>query len=167
MGITLARSKGWRRAGVQFALAPVVMLVAGLALPASGRADGGAPAPSDPPSYRAGVEAIRAGDFPKAIALLKEHVADKPGDANGWNWLGYASRKTGDLDAAFSHYRKALTIDPKHRGAHEYIGEAYLMAKDPAKAEEHLKILDRLCFLPCEEFSDLKKAIAAYRKSAH
>jgi tetratricopeptide (TPR) repeat protein len=139
--------------------------LAGLALPAALRADGGAPAPTDPPNYRLAVESIRAGDYPKAIALLKQHVADKPADANAWNCLGFASRKSGDLDAAFDHYRKALSIDPKHRGAHEYIGEAYLMVKQPAKAEEHLKILDRLCFLPCEEYTDLRKAIAAYRKS--
>jgi Flp pilus assembly protein TadD len=166
MGFSVARTAGSHRSVGRLALATLVALFACIAQPATVRADGGAPAASDPPAYRAGVEAIRAGDYPKAIALLREHVADKPGDANGWNWLGYASRKTGDLDAAFSHYRKALAIDPKHRGAHEYIGEAYLMAKDPDKAEEHLKILDRLCFLPCEEFTDLKKAIAAYRKSS-
>ena len=136
-----------------------------LALTAPAAADGDAPAPTDPPAYRTGVAAIEAGDFPKAIGLLKQHVAEKPNDANGWNWLGYASRKSGDLDGAFAHYRKALALDPKHRGAHEYIGEAYLMAREPAKAEEHLKILDRLCRLPCEEYRDLKKAIAEYRKA--
>jgi hypothetical protein len=31
-----------------------------------------------------------------------------------------------------------------------------------AKAKEHLGTLDKLCFLPCSEYSDLKKAIAAY-----
>ena len=135
-----------------------------LALAGPALADGGAPAPTDPPTYRLGVAAIKAGDYPKAIGLLKQHVADKPNDANGWNWLGFASRKSGDLEGAFSHYRKALALDPKHRGAHEYIGEAYLMARDLAKAEEHLNILDRLCWLPCEEYRDLRKAIAEYRK---
>lgn len=127
--------------------------------------DGDAPAPADPPAYRAGVAAIEAGDYPAAIRHLRQHVAEKPADANGWNWLGYASRKSGDLDGAFAHYRKALALDPKHRGAHEYIGEAYLMARDPAKAEEHLQILDRLCRLPCAEYRDLRKAIDAYRRS--
>jgi DNA-binding SARP family transcriptional activator len=62
----------------------------------------------------------------------------------------------------FKHYNEALRIDPKHRNAHEYIGEAYLMVNNPAKAKEHLAALDRLCFFSCEEFTDLKKAIAAY-----
>jgi Flp pilus assembly protein TadD len=137
-----------------------------LALAGPALADGDAPAPADPPAYRTAVAAIEAGDFTRAIGLLRQHVAEKPNDANGWNWLGYASRKTGDLDGAFAHYRKALALDPKHRGAHEYIGEAYLMAKDLAKAEEHLGILDRLCRLPCAEYRDLKKAIAEYRRKA-
>jgi Flp pilus assembly protein TadD len=136
-----------------------------LALAGSASADGDAPAPGEPLAYRAGVAAIESGDFSKAIGLLKEHVAASPKDANGWNWLGYASRKSGDLDGAFAHYRRALALDPGHRGAHEYIGEAYLMARDLARAEEHLKILDRLCRLPCKEYRDLKQAIDRYRKA--
>ena len=71
--------------------------------------------------------------------------------------------KTGALDKAFLHYDKALAIDPKHLGAHEYLGEAYLMAGNLPKAEEHLKILDGLCFLPCDEYTKLKKVVAGYK----
>jgi hypothetical protein len=38
------------------------------------------------------------------------------------------------------------------------------MTGNLAKAEEHLAVLDKLCFLPCEEYRDLKAAIAAYKK---
>ena len=72
---------------------------------------------------------------------------------------------SGNLDAAFRHYADALRIDPRHRGAHEYIGEAYLMKGDLAKAKEHMAQLDRICFFGCGELADLKKAIAAYEKS--
>jgi len=44
------------------------------------------------------------------------------------------------------------------------MGEAYLMANNLAKAEEQLKELDQLCLFPCEEYSDLKKAVAAYKQ---
>ena len=37
------------------------------------------------------------------------------------------------------------------------------MANNPAKAEEHLSALDRLCTFSCEEYRDLKKAIESYR----
>ena len=57
-----------------------------------------------------------------------------------------------------------MRLNPKHRGAHEYMGEAYLMANNLAKAEEQLKELDQLCLFPCEEYSDLKKAVAAYKQ---
>jgi tetratricopeptide (TPR) repeat protein len=80
--------------------------------------------------------------------------------------LGYANRKSGNLDLAFKHYNEALRLDPKHRGAHEYIGEAYLMKGDVAKAKDHLAALDRICFFGCEEYSDLKKAIAEHERNA-
>lgn len=115
------------------------------------------------PEYNAAVAAIEAKDYAKAVPLLQGYVVRSPDDANGENWLAYAYRKTGKLDEAFEHYAKALKLNPNHRGAHEYVGEAYLMVGNLAKAEEHLKILDKLCLLPCEEFTDLKEAVAAYR----
>ena len=30
---------------------------------------------------------------------------------------------------------------------------------------EHLKILDKLCFLPCTEYTALKKAVAYYKQN--
>ena len=51
-----------------------------------------------------------------------------------------------------------------HRGAHEYVGEAYLIVNNLAKAEEHFAALQRICLIPCEEYEDLKKAVAAYRQ---
>jgi tetratricopeptide (TPR) repeat protein len=70
----------------------------------------------------------------------------------------------GNLDAAFKYYERALDINPKHRGAHEYVGETYLLANNLPKAEEHLAALDKLCFFSCEEYRDLKAAIADYKE---
>jgi DNA-binding SARP family transcriptional activator len=67
-----------------------------------------------------------------------------------------------DLDLAFKHYNEALRIEPKHRGAHEYIGEAYLMVGNVQKARAHLTQLDRLCFFGCEEYTSLKQAVRDY-----
>ena len=70
------------------------------------------------------------------------------------------------MDKAFEHYKRALMIEPHHRGAHEYIGEAYLMVGDVAGAEKHLTALRSICLLPCEELTDLEKAISEHRAQA-
>jgi uncharacterized protein YutE (UPF0331/DUF86 family) len=37
---------------------------------------------------------------------------------------------------------------------------------EPAKAQHLLTALENLCLLPCEEYHDLKRAIAAYNTLA-
>jgi DNA-binding SARP family transcriptional activator len=68
------------------------------------------------------------------------------------------------MSLVFKHYNEALAIDPRHREAHEYLGEAYLMVGNLAKAKEHLAQLDKICFFPCSEFSELKNAIGDYER---
>jgi len=127
------------------------------------------PAKPADPQYTAAVRAIDDERFTDAVTLLEAYTgksASNANDADAQNWLGYAYRRSGNYDAAFLHYDKALAIDPKHRGAHEYMGEAYLLLGNLPQAEEHLKVLDKLCWLPCSEFSQLKTKVAEY-KSAH
>jgi tetratricopeptide (TPR) repeat protein len=150
------------------------MALVGLAAPhgawaagGGGGGDAGASAgkPQDP-DYTSGVAAIKANQFARAIPLLEKATAKDPKSADAYNWLAYAVRKNGDPAASIPIYEKALALDPKHRGAHEYIGEAYLALNDLPKAKQHLQRLDKLCFLPCEEYSDLKRAVEAYEKKA-
>ena len=148
----------------------MVLALAALAGGAAMADGGGAPAARNEPrgsDLERAITAIEGGSYQRAIGLLETHTRRNPTDADGWNWLGFARRKSGALDAAFIAYRRALELDPKHRGAHEYLGEAYLQAGDLASAEKHLAILDQLCWLPCEQYSDLKAAIASYRSSPH
>ena len=111
--------------------------------------------------------AIARKDWAAAQAGLKQALAGTPNNADYHNLYAYSLRKgpNPDMTAVFSHYADALRIDPKHRGAHEYSGEAYLMAGDLPKAKEHLAALDRLCTFGCEEYTDLKKAVAQYEAS--
>ena len=103
-------------------------------------------------------------DWAGAQSALREALDANPSNANYHNLYAYSLRKGGspDMNLVFKHYNEALRIDPKHRGAHEYIGEAYLMVGNLAKAKEHLSALDKLCFLPCSEYNDLKKAVAQF-----
>jgi tetratricopeptide (TPR) repeat protein len=146
----------------------LVLLVLALSLPGPARADVGNSggmytAPSDPDIDRAKKE-IKAKNWDAAIGLLEKALEREPKNAEIHNLLGFSERNRGNLDAAFKHYEQALVLDPKHRGAHEYIGEAYLMAGNLAKAEEHLATLNKLCFLSCEEYRDLKAAVAKYKQ---
>ena len=118
------------------------------------------------PDYAAGKAAIAARDWNGAIRSLSSAALRDTRNADIQNYLGYAYRQSGQLQPAFTHYQKALQLNPRHRGAHEYIGEAYLMANNPAKAEEHLAALQRICLIPCEEYGDLKKAIEQFKKTA-
>ena len=115
------------------------------------------------PDFAQGKRAVEARDWKAAIMWLT--AADKRAGRNAdiQNYLGFAYRNDGQLDASFKHYEQALKIDPRHRGAHEYIGEAYLLTRNPAKAEEHLAALKRVCPAFCEEYDDLNKKIADYR----
>ena len=118
------------------------------------------------PDLAAGRRAIEARNWNAAIKSLSSAALRDPGNADIQNLLGFAHRKLGQLDPAFKHYQRALELNPRHRGAHEYIGEAYLTANNLAKAEEHLAALNKLCLLPCEEYSDLRRAIATYKQTA-
>lgn len=112
--------------------------------------------------YENGVKAVKAANYEKAIMLFNKVVAAKPSNADAWNYLGFSNRKLKNFDLALSAYQQALTIDPKHRGANEYLGELYLQTDNLAKARERLEKLDNICYFGCEEFDDLKAAIIAY-----
>jgi tetratricopeptide (TPR) repeat protein len=116
-----------------------------------------------PAELAQGVALIQSEKFSDAVLVLEPYVRRARNDADGHNWLAYAYRKSGRLPLAFEHYKRALNLLPTHRGAHEYIGEAYLDAGQPENAEFHLRELARICNASCEQYEDLKAAIAAYR----
>jgi Flp pilus assembly protein TadD len=124
--------------------------------------------PDTPTTSRAAREldaaraAIAKKDWKSAIEQLQAADRKDHRNADVHNLLGYSYRHTGDMDKAFSHYRTALQIDSQHKGAHEYIGQAYLTVKQSDKAREHLARLKTICGEGCEEYQDLAKAIAAY-----
>jgi len=145
------------------------VLLAPAAVLAAGGGGGGANAGSlgtraSDPVLEAASQALQNENWPQAQALLKELLARSPNDAEYHNLYAYSLRKGAnpDMSLVFQHYNEALRLDPKHRGANEYLGEAYLMIGNLPKAKEQLAALDKICFFPCQEYSDLKKHIAEY-----
>jgi tetratricopeptide (TPR) repeat protein len=114
-------------------------------------------------AYAKGKALVAAKEWADAIIALDEADKAQPNNADTNNLLGYSNRKIGKLEVSLAYYKKALAVDPKHLGAHEYLGELYLMMKDPAKAKTELATLSTLCGVKCEQYLDLKKAIAAYK----
>ncbi len=102
------------------------------------------------PDYAAGKKAIETKDWSGAIRRLSSAALRDTRNADIQNYLGYAYR--------------ALQLNPRHRGAHEYLGEAYLMIGNLAKAEEHLVALKTICLIPCAEYGHLEKRLDEYRK---
>jgi Flp pilus assembly protein TadD len=142
-----------RLRGAAFALALV------LSAPAWPDANVSAP-PINNADFDLGADAVKAKDWERAAYHLEIAAKAEPANADVMNLLGYTYRNQKNYPQAFKFYREALKLDPDHRGAHEYIGEAYVLTGDKAKAREHLAALRRICGEGCEEYQDLAKAIA-------
>ena len=86
-----------------------------------------------------------------------------PQNADIQNYLGFVSRKMDKLGKSDAYYKKALQINPMHKGALEYQGELFLQYKNVEKAKANLKLLERICGVNCEEYKELKKAIESFK----
>ena len=141
---------------------PMIRLMLAACLLASSlafAADSSPPTPRDPELEKA-QSAIARKDWAVALAVLEPYTATNPRSADGFNLLGYSLRNLKKYDESLAAYKQALTLDPKHKGAHEYIGIAYVQMGQLDKAKEHLASLDKICPFSCEEYRDLKKAIS-------
>ena len=151
-----------------------VATVLSFALPAASFAAGGgadpqkiepvgkAATPADPTFARAKAM-VEGKDYANAIPLLQQVVAKDPRNADAYNLMGYATRAGGNPNGSLQYYTQALAIDARHLGAHEYLGEAYLMLDRPAEADQMLARLDSLCVFGCSEYRMLKAAVANYK----
>jgi len=153
--------------GKTFVAAALMLGLASTAF-AAGSSSSSTPARSGaaPTPYEQGVQAVNAGQYGRALRLFERTVQGQPNNADAWNYIGYSHRKMKQFKESLAAYTKALAIDPDHRGANEYLGELYLQTGDLGKARERLQKLDQLCTFGCEEYDELKQAIATY-EAAH
>ncbi len=106
--------------------------------------------------------------YDKSLKLLKkltkrEDLGTRRADI--YNLLGFSYRKleNPELDKSFAAYMMALEIDPEHIGAHEYLGELYLMRDQKNQAMRMLSKLENLVGKNAEEYKDLLQAIENYQ----
>jgi Flp pilus assembly protein TadD len=101
--------------------------------------------------------------FGKALKKFREATDYDPRYFEAWNMVGFCSRKSGDLKGSFEAYHKCLEIEPEYAQAHEYLGEAYLMTNDLAKAKEQLLWL---VSRKSDQAGELATKIEAFEKGA-
>ena len=101
--------------------------------------------------------------YEEALAALEDVVARDDGNADAWNLIGFSFRKLGRFDPAMDGYARALAIDPRHTEAIEYLGELHLALDDLPEAQRQLARLGEICLPGCDEYDELKEAIARYK----
>jgi tetratricopeptide (TPR) repeat protein len=116
--------------------------------------------------YAIAVRLIKHEKYAEAIPHLDAALTGRPHSADILNYLGYTHRMTGDYTSSLDYYKRALAIDPDHKGVHEYLGELYLQMHDQASAQHELDTLASLCPSGCDERDTLTKAMATYASAA-
>ena len=118
--------------------------------------------------YKLAEKHIYNKQYVKSLKLLKkltkrEDLGTKRADI--YNLLGFSYRKIDnpDLDKSFAAYMMALELEPDHVGAHEYLGELYLMRDNLDKASDMLLKLEVLVGKDAQEYKDLFTAIEKYQ----
>jgi tetratricopeptide (TPR) repeat protein len=71
-------------------------------------------------------EAVKAG-LSRAREKFRIAVGGDPNMKEGWNMLGYTSRKLGDYEESLKAYDKALALAPDYPEAIEYRAELFLL----------------------------------------
>ncbi|MGQ0674390.1 MAG: tetratricopeptide repeat protein [Hyphomicrobium sp.] len=109
--------------------------------------------------FYAGYWLARSGRYAEAIGYL---TLAKVRDERVLTYIGFATRKLGDVDGALPLYAAALARNPDYSVARAYLGEAYLSKDEPAKARQELAEIERRCGRACAEYADLAGHIAGY-----
>ena len=118
---------------------------------------------TDTKAYKEAVKLINQEQYEDAIAKLLDVNAAEPNDPDVLNYLGYAHRQLDKNEMALAYYEQALAVQPKHKGANEYLGELYLKMGELEKAEAQLAKLDDICTFGCSEYRELEAKITAYK----
>ena len=114
--------------------------------------------------------AIDAGNYQDSIPASWNHVLEDHAEIRQRLQPIHSASQScnlGDYGKSEAYYDQALMIDPKHKGANEYLGELYLKLGQLEKAEAQLARLDDICFFSCEEYDDLKAAIETYKSGGN
>jgi tetratricopeptide (TPR) repeat protein len=80
--------------------------------------------------YQAGVEQMKGGDLPQAIATFTRVIQLKPGFAEGWNKRATLYFLTGEYRKSLADCDQVIKRNPYHFGALAGYGQIYLRLED-------------------------------------
>ena len=103
---------------------------------------------------------VEDGKYDMALDLLQR--IKNQNQPRVLNYIGYSTRKLGNVDKGITYYKKALSLDPNYNVAREYLGEGYLQKGDLGSAKQQLAEIAKRCGTSCEEYKDLAEEIAKY-----
>jgi tetratricopeptide (TPR) repeat protein len=106
---------------------------------------------------------LKSGRYAEVIGVLD--LLQHPETPVALNYRGYATRKLGRIDEGIGYYLKSVALDPRYAEVREYLGEAYVIKGDVARAKAQLRAIGKICGTDCEEYKDLAKAISENAKS--
>lgn len=112
---------------------------------------------TDDDIYLAGRTLAYEERYGEAIAILK--FAKNKKDPRILNFLGYSTRKAGNVQAGLRYYKAAIAADPDYTLARSYMGEAYVTLGNLDAARNQLKEIEARCGRFCREYRVLDKAI--------
>jgi tetratricopeptide (TPR) repeat protein len=111
-------------------------------------------------AYLTAFALINEGRYGDALYSLKSASLVFGPHPDVLTYQGFANRKLGNYSEAIGFYSAALKLDPKHRGANEYLGEYYVEMGQMGKAKAQLVKLDKICVFGCEQAEELRRWIA-------
>ena len=113
--------------------------------------------------YLAGYELAEHGKYKEALKIL--HKIKNQEMPTVLTYIGFATRKLGDIDGAMAYYDKSLKIAPDYSQTRSYLGQAWLQKGELKKASEQLSEIEKRCGSHCDGYASLAKAIANYKAS--
>tara|TARA_A100001011_G_scaffold390228_1_gene473246 strand:- start:5254 stop:5739 length:486 start_codon:yes stop_codon:yes gene_type:complete len=90
--------------------------------------------------------------YSKAFKKLESAYKSDKKNPDILNYMGYTTRKIGNFEKAEQYYLEGLSLNPRHNGINEYLGELYVQTNRIDKANERLEILKNC---NCEEYNEL------------
>lgn len=112
--------------------------------------------------FYAGYWLAKTGRYAEALGYL---TLAKDKTDRVLTYIGFATRKLGDVEAALPFYAQAIALNPNYSVARAYLGEAYLTRGEPLKAKAQLAEIETRCGATCAEYADLARHIAAFEGS--